>query len=137
MDIEWSWLAGIIDGEGTVTFSRRRSNENRIPVVSVASTTPEILIRCHRIAGGTITNKRVTRRHHKTSQAWNVSGLRALHVLEYLVPLMTEPEKIRRAKLLLAEYRNTVSRNGKYTTAQIEAKQRLETEFFQNSKKVA
>ncbi len=43
-DIESAYLAGIIDGEGTITLTK--DGEFRYPAVSVASTTIEILEWC-------------------------------------------------------------------------------------------
>jgi len=43
---EAGWIAGIIDGEGTITLTVDGSRELRSPVVSVCSTTPEIVRRC-------------------------------------------------------------------------------------------
>ncbi len=37
-DCEAAYLAGIIDGEGTVTLTRCHRGENRRPVVSIANT---------------------------------------------------------------------------------------------------
>ena len=43
---------------------------------------------------------------------------------------MREPEKIRRAKLLVNLYLKATPRNGKYTAAQKAAKADLEQQFF-------
>ncbi|MCE2394555.1 LAGLIDADG family homing endonuclease [Candidatus Poribacteria bacterium] len=42
-DVEKAYLAGIIDGEGTVTLTRRRKNQMPSPQISVSNTHLELL----------------------------------------------------------------------------------------------
>jgi hypothetical protein len=46
-DTEAAYLAGIIDGEGTITLTRTHRGENRRPVVSISSTEMDAI---HRIS---------------------------------------------------------------------------------------
>ncbi len=40
---EASYIAGLMDGEGTITLSRRHKNENRQLVVSISSSEKKLL----------------------------------------------------------------------------------------------
>jgi hypothetical protein len=60
--LEAGYLAGLIDGEGTITLSRRNLNKHRALVVTVSSTELSILKFVQEITGvGKITNKRITK----------------------------------------------------------------------------
>ena len=62
---EAAYLAGIIDGEGTITLSRRNRNKHRTLVVTVSNTEMSILQYIHSITGvGKLTNKRTTKAIH-------------------------------------------------------------------------
>jgi hypothetical protein len=60
-----AYIAGLIDGEGTITLSREHRNENRRLVVSVASTERCMLeFVAERTGCGKITNKCTTSSRH-------------------------------------------------------------------------
>jgi hypothetical protein len=62
---EAAYVAGIIDGEGTITLTRIHRGENRRPVVSISSTERALLEYVQLVVGaGRITNKRRSRAHH-------------------------------------------------------------------------
>jgi hypothetical protein len=44
--VEAAYIAGIVDGEGTITLTRTHRDEGRRPVVSISSTEPYKLQRC-------------------------------------------------------------------------------------------
>ena len=59
----------------------------------------------------------------------------SLRFLDLVFPYMREPEKIRRARLLLYEYKSVTPRNGKYTPTILERKKEFETRFFKYTRK--
>jgi len=60
---EAAYLAGLIDGEGTISLSRRHANERRQLVVSISSTEPELVDWAASTTGaGKITRKRDSER---------------------------------------------------------------------------
>lgn len=74
-----AYVAGLIDGEGTVTDSRRHANQQRQLVVSVANTElpiPRYLL--EHIGTGKITNKRTVSALHTPSFCYSVSNRQAL-----------------------------------------------------------
>jgi hypothetical protein len=56
---EASYIAGIIDGEGSITLTRMHQNEFRRPCVTIASTDRELLVYIQSLTGGTIINKKI------------------------------------------------------------------------------
>lgn len=65
--LEAGYLGGI-DGEGTITLSRRNLNKHRALVLTVSSTELSILKYVQEITGvGKITNKRITKANHTPS----------------------------------------------------------------------
>lgn len=57
---EWeaSYLAGIIDGEGSIILTRMHKSEHRRPCITIASTDKELLLYVQTLSGGTITDKK-------------------------------------------------------------------------------
>lgn len=133
MEVNHAYSAGLIDGEGTITLSRDHVCKNRIPVVSMTSTTYELVAWMHQHYGGQVRKHRTYQPHHKESHIWSVRYDTALNVLSQIRPYLQEPEKVRRADLILARYKYVTCRNGKYTTAQKQAKSAFEYEFFHPS----
>ncbi|MDQ7073660.1 MAG: hypothetical protein Q9O24_00485 [Gammaproteobacteria bacterium] len=71
-----AYIAGLIDGEGTITLSHRHSNENRHLMVSVSNTEKPALTFClEKIGTGKITNKRTAKQHHTPSLTYSCSVL--------------------------------------------------------------
>lgn len=110
-----AYIAGLIDGEGTVTLSRRHANENRQLVVSIANTERRLLEFVKQAAGvGKITRKRTTSSKHSPSFAYSASNTQALELLGQLVHYM-HSYKRERAQLAIRFYEPLTARNGKYT----------------------
>jgi len=107
-------IAGLIDGEGTVTLSRLHRNENRRLVVSISNNDLSLLRFVQRSVGaGHITSKRKSRPHHAASFTYQISSRQALRLLEQTSHLLRS-YKAKRAALALAEYVRLTPRNGKY-----------------------
>jgi hypothetical protein len=127
---EAAYIAGIIDGEGTVTLTRTHRGENRRPIVSISSTELPLLQYVRGVIGaGRITRKARARAHHSPSFAYCLSSQQALSLLRR-VSRYLRTYKSERAHLLLAEYRRVTPRNGRYTAKQHAAKEAFEERFF-------
>lgn len=112
-----AYLAGLIDGEGTVTLTRKHANENRQLAVSISSTERKILEHVLDVTGvGKITNKRRDNEHHQPSFAYAVYNRHALPLLEQIYPYLRSYKRIR-ARLILHHYVRLTPRNGRYTPA--------------------
>ena len=110
-----AYIAGIIDGEGTVTLIRKHKNENRQLAVSVSNNERYLLEYLLKTIGmGKITNKRVRRQNHAPNFTYALYNRQALWLLEQ-VSAYLKTYKSLRAKLILENYIRLTPRNGKYT----------------------
>lgn len=128
-----AYAAGIIDGEGTITLTSLQSGKYRSPVVSVSSTTIEILNFMKIHFGGHISNCKTYKEHHKKSYSWKLCNDKAIEFLQSVYPFLLEPSKSYRANLILTQYKDVTKRNGKYTEQDIQQKLNFEYIFFHPS----
>lgn len=127
--LELGWVAGIIDGEGSVVLEKR--GKYRQPLLLASSTDMEILEELKLLLGGSITEKREKRKDVKRSWMWRLNGSQqVLLILERLTPLLRCPKKQKRATFLIKKYNKVTSRNGYYTSKEARAKVQFETKFF-------
>jgi len=118
-----AYLAGIIDGEGTVSLLRKRSSETPSPNVSIANSNLPLLKWVKKNFGGCISTKRKYQPHHRQAYAWCLTHDKALRLLfeikEFLI--IKRPQ----ADLILREYKSTTVRTGKYSPKMLKAKMKL------------
>ena len=127
---EAAYIAGLIDGEGTITLSREHIGENRRLVVSISNTEVGILRFVEKAAGvGKITNKRAYSSRHTPSYAYKVTNRQALALLNQIVTYM-QSYKRGRATLAIREYLFVTPRNGRYTPMQRRARAQFEKRFL-------
>jgi len=125
-----AYLAGLIDGEGTITLSRRHSNERRQLVVSIVSTEREIVDWARETIGaGKVTRKRTSSIRHTPSFTFSISNRQALEVLRQTMPHLRSYKR-RRAELALERYVSLTPRNGKYSPDLLAARQLFELRFL-------
>lgn len=125
-DTDAAYIAGLIDGEGTITLSRKHQKENRQLCVSIASTEIDLLDFVLTTSGvGKITNKRTSKSLHSHSYAYAVYNRQALALLDFILPYLKSYKK-ERATLILENYLSVTPRNGKYTTEIIARKKIFE-----------
>lgn len=110
-----AYIAGIIDGEGTITLTRKHRNENRQLAVTISSNERYLLefIR-QAIGAGKITNKRTIKAEHAPHFTYSISNRQALALLHQIAPYL-RTYKRDRAMLILQEYLRLTPRNGYYT----------------------
>lgn len=83
-----AYLAGLIDGEGTVTLSRRHANERRQLVISIANTERPLLQYVLEQTGtGKIAGKRIAASNHTPSFCYAVANRQALSLPKQVAPL--------------------------------------------------
>lgn len=112
-----AYIAGLIDGEGTISLTRKHRGEHRQLTVSISRTEPPLLKYVLKVIGaGRITNKRIYQTNHTPSVTYAVSNRQALAVLEQVRPYL-KTYKAKRAQLILRSYIRLTPRNGKYTHA--------------------
>lgn len=123
------YTAGLIDGEGTVTLTKR--GQYRFPTVSMASTTYELIQYLLDTFGGTVCKRRTKASiHHADSWIWTIRNDAAINFLDDIADLLKEPKKYSRARLIIDEYKSVTKRNGKYTDKEKERKLGFEAQFF-------
>jgi hypothetical protein len=111
---ERAYIAGIIDGEGTITLSRAHANEMPAPKVSVANNNLPLLnwIK-EKVGTGVIITRSKRAPHHGSQYVLDISDNSALKLLaevkEYLI--IKKPH----AELLVLQYKAVTPRNGRYT----------------------
>jgi len=121
---EKAYIAGIIDGEGTVTLSRAHANETPAPKVSVANNNLQLLQWIKSKVGSGIIIRRSKRKvQHGTQYVLDIYNDAALDLLnevrEYLI--VKRPH----AGLLVDRYKAVTSRNGRYTARLLAEKMEL------------
>lgn len=134
MNTHVAYLAGIFDGEGTVTLTPvSKESEFRYPMLSVANTERVLLQPFRAKFGGAISSKKTYKVHHNPSYHWQVDYQRALNAMEILLPYIRHPKKKARMELLLLEWAAATPRNGKYTEELLTKKLELQERFFHPS----
>jgi hypothetical protein len=110
-----AYIAGLIDGEGTVTLTRLHAHENRRLVVSIASTELQLLQFVLESSGaGKVTRKKTSSDRHTPSFCYAVTSRQALSLLRQVSPYLRSYKR-QRAELALSRYESLTPRNGKYT----------------------
>lgn len=112
---ERGYIAGPIDGEGTVTLSRKHAADLRHVVVSISNTERELLDHVLALVGcGKITKKKTAKPIHALSMTYAVWNRQALSLLLQVEPYLRSYKRMR-AQLILKHYIRLTPRNGKYT----------------------
>lgn len=125
-----AYLAGLVDGEGTVTLTRLHKHENRRLVVSISNNDASLLNFVEEIVGaGKITTKKIYSNRHARSFTYQVTSRQALDLLRQLIPFL-KTYKARRAKLVLDDYLRLTPRNGHYTLKIADSRLEFETRLL-------
>ena len=127
---EASYLAGLIDGEGTITLSRKERNAERTAVVSIANTELCLLEYPLEVIGaGRISSKKTLKANHSPSFTYQISGRQAVALIEQIAPFLRSYKR-ERALLILKDYVRLTLRNGRYTQIQLEERNKFVECFF-------
>lgn len=125
------YMAGLMDGEGTIGITYYTNKLFRSPYISITTTTPEIADWLKETYGGLICQQKVYKDHHKPSWSWRLTNKEKIFsLLSAILPYMKEPDKVRRGNLLLDEYDSVTLRNGKYSEEQRARKLDYESRFL-------
>jgi hypothetical protein len=125
-----AYIAGLIDGEGTITMTRLHANENRRLVVSIANTELALLeFVLGQVGAGKIARKRTTSALHKPCYCYAITSRQALALLMQICGYLRS-HKRRRAELALRHYVGLTPRNGKYTPSQRAERARFEQDLL-------
>jgi len=95
-----AYIAGLIDGEGSVTLTRKHKDDMRQPALTIASSERQLLeFVLEQTDVGKITNKK-TKPQYKPAFTYAVYNRQALNILSQLEPLLLSYKKAR-ARLLI------------------------------------
>lgn len=129
---EAAYLAGIVDGEGTITLTRMHSKEFRRPCITIASTDIELLIFIQTLTGGSIISKKNYQPDkHKDSYTLTIKKKEMVFfILINILPFLKIEKKRKRSLWILCNYNLVTPRNGKYTPELLKEKILFEEGFF-------
>lgn len=127
-----AYVAGIIDGEGSITLTRMQKNEFRRPCIVISSTDYELLLYIQTLTGGLVTNKKnYDPERHKDSYTLTIKKKKDVFLtLENVSPFLRVKQKRRRAEWILNHYNQVTPRNGKYSPDMLKRKLLFEKTFF-------
>lgn len=132
IETDKAYIAGIIDGEGSLMLISLHRNEFPAPCVSIASTTVEMLqyIKSTVGNGKIIRKKNYNTNKHKDCYSYILTYNQALNLIKEIYPYLKIESKRKRAILLLTKYKYLTPRNGRYSEAMLKMKEELYKEFI-------
>lgn len=132
LETEKAYIAGIIDGEGSIMLQRFHSNEFPAPCVSIASTSLELLewIKKTVEKGAIISKKNYNPEVHKDCYSYVLRRNDAIYLIKEIYPYLIIDSKRKRAELILTNYKALTPRNGRYSLEMLEAKESFYNEFI-------
>ena len=115
-----AYIAGLIDGEGSIGLLRKHKDDYRQLVVSISNNELDLLRYVRDTVGtGTITNESKRAQHHAKSYTYTICNRQALALLDQTVSFL-RTYKADRAQLILDKYVELTPRNGKYSKSALE-----------------
>ena len=82
-EYQFAYIAGLVDGEGTITLTyNNKVDLFRAPILSMSSTSKELLVFLQKEFGGSIVRHKTYKEHHKESWSWRVQRQKALEAIE-------------------------------------------------------
>ena len=132
LETEKAYIAGIVDGEGSIMLTKFHKNQYHSPCVSIASTDLELLEWVkNTIKGGKITSKKnYNKNRHKNSYTYTIIYDEAIQLLQDIEPYLVIPKKKARAQHIIVNYKQVTLRNGRYNEVQRQAKEQFYIDFM-------
>lgn len=128
--VKLAYMAGLIDGEGTVSLRRNGDGKARFPVVHFNSTTVEMVSWAAENFGGRQYAYPARKVGHKPYFHWLSSRGHSLTVLSAILPYMLEPKKRARAELILSDYRPSLPGTNQHDVDEADRRKQFEDKFF-------
>ena len=129
-EVDAAYIAGLIDGEGTIGLVRKHRNEYRQLGVLISSTELPLLEFVRTVCGtGYISRKKTTQSHHSQSYTYALYNRQALDLLTQVHAFLRTYKRARSA-IILKDYLAVTPRNGKYSPQLLERKRAFEREFL-------
>lgn len=130
---EKAYIAGIIDGEGSIMLISFHKNHLPSPIVSISSTTLDLLKWIKSTIGkGTIINKKnYNVEKHKASYTYYLKYNDAINLLKDVEPYLIIKSKKKRAQMIINRYKEITPRNGRYSAKMLNLKEQFYKEFME------
>lgn len=130
---EKAYIAGIIDGEGSIMLTRFHKNQFPAPCITIASTTVELLqwVKSKLNFGSIKSKKNYNPLYHKNSFTYIVKYDEAIMLLQAIEPYLVIEQKKQRANLILKEYKKLTPRNGRYSEELLRQKEEFHSRFIE------
>lgn len=128
-----AYIAGIIDGEGSIMLIKFHNNQFPAPCVSITSTTLELLTWIKAVTGiGAINHKKnYNPKNHKDCFTYIVKYDAAIDLLLAIEPYLVINIKKTRARFIINGYKNVTPRNGRYSSEMLTAKEKFYLDFLE------
>ncbi|TAJ94468.1 MAG: hypothetical protein EPO31_09980 [Gammaproteobacteria bacterium] len=124
-----AYIAGLMDGEGTITLTKRHRNEHRQIVVSISNNEKCLLDYVISVAGIGVISKKSDMRSKNINYSYTVTNRQALELLSQINPYLIGYKK-ERANYVLKHYLALTPRNGKYSRELLERRTDFIDSFF-------
>jgi hypothetical protein len=125
-----AYIAGLVDGEGTITLSALHRGERRRLVVSISNTDRSLLEFVRVVIGaGQITGKRTYSERHAPSFAYRLTNRQALDLVSQIASHL-KTYRAKRAEMAIQRYLALTPRNGKYLPEVLRRRNEFEREFL-------
>ena len=117
MSTDLAYLAGVIDGEGTITLTKNsKSDMFRRIEVSVSNTDKGLIDWLQTEFGGSIRTRALQKSRYKIAYEWRIKGAnQALDLLKRVTPYLRVRSKKCRAEFICRHYAEVTRRNGRYS----------------------
>ncbi len=131
-ELEKAYIAGIVDGEGSIMLQKFHYNEYPSPCISIASTTSELLDWIKSVIGkGTVKlKKNYNNSKHKDCYSYILKHDDAIQLITEIYPYLIINTKRKRAELIINKYKALTPRNGRYSDELLKAKLDFYDEFI-------
>lgn len=129
---EKAYIAGIIDGEGSIMLIRFHSNQLPAPCITIASTSLELLqwVKDKSGLGSIKSKKNYCPTNHKDSYTYTVRYDEVISLLKEVEPYLVIKQKKLRSQMILNEYKGLTPRNGRYSKELLAKKEEFYIRFM-------
>ncbi|KJS19097.1 MAG: hypothetical protein VR72_20420 [Clostridiaceae bacterium BRH_c20a] len=130
--VQYAYIAGIIDGEGTITLTTHKKGCYPSPTITIASTDYELLqwLRDTLGAGNIVKKRNYNPEKHKDSWALMIRHNCAYELLKCIEPYLIINKKKSRCSLIINEYKRITPRNGRYSEELLQKKEKFYATFM-------
>ena len=131
--VKAAYIAGFIDGEGSISLVRNTKEGYRRLTVSVSNTDQKVLEWVKNSIGAGQVNAKcdsLKNDFHSTAYFYKIAGRQAFNLLAQICPYLKIETKRKRAELILKNYIKLTPRNGKYSAQILTERDGFIKKFF-------